>query len=58
MEDEHLALPSFVPRDGGSSGASLFAVFDGHGGRHCATFLKFVPLYSEMYILVMSLLTW
>jgi hypothetical protein len=41
MEDEHLALPGFVARGAGSgAGMSLFGVFDGHGGRHCATFLK------------------
>jgi hypothetical protein len=41
MEDEHIALPAFVPRGAGSgAGVSLFGVFDGHGGRHCATFLK------------------
>ncbi len=41
MEDEHLALPAFVPRGAGNgAGVSLFGVFDGHGGRHCATFLK------------------
>eukprot|EP00291_Cryptomonas_curvata_P026941 CAMPEP_0172175270 /NCGR_PEP_ID=MMETSP1050-20130122/14129_1 /TAXON_ID=233186 /ORGANISM="Cryptomonas curvata, Strain CCAP979/52" /LENGTH=172 /DNA_ID=CAMNT_0012847343 /DNA_START=138 /DNA_END=652 /DNA_ORIENTATION=- len=41
MEDEHLALPAFVPRGAGNgAGVSLFGVFDGHGGRHCATFLN------------------
>ena len=42
MEDAHIAVPHFVCDGPATRGgfAPLFAVFDGHGGRHCAQFLK------------------
>jgi len=40
MEDEHLVANFSLPINGHDYLAELFAVFDGHGGKACATFIK------------------